>query len=300
MSLDGKGFSIPSSDDFYAQRQTQAEDGALIGVVRSVTATLVSSTARPVIDVTPIPASTNEMGAFETALDSLAHAYRGLELFQLVTYDAGACSAKNAGCVRERGLHYLFGLTQSQPTLLQEAKRWLGQPEAHTADAASEDLERGRRVVRRLFIGRVTVELDGWEHLRTVLRLQTQTFDPSGKLLRTDERYLISSLPSLRLTAEHWLLVIRRHWGVETAHQILDTAFAEDAHPWIEAHPRAALVVALLRRIAYTILTLFRSVTQRSDERRLVPWKTLMTEVFFALATTTENDLCLPPPTPRC
>ncbi len=38
--------------------------------------------------------------------------------------------------------------------------------------------------------------------------------------------------------------------GVETAHQILDTAFAEDDHPWIESHPRAALVVAILRRVS--------------------------------------------------
>jgi hypothetical protein len=98
-------------------------------------------------------------------------------------------------------------------------------------------------------------------------------------------------LPSVRLTPQHWLLVIRRHWGVETSHQILDTAFAEDDHSWIEANPRAALVVALLRRIAYTLLALFRSVTQRSDARRAVPWKTLMSEIFFALVTTTEREL---------
>jgi len=84
--------------------------------------------------------------------------------------------------------------------------------------------------------------------------------------------------PSIRLTADHWLLVARRHWGVETSHQILDNAFEEDDHPWIEACPRAALVVAILRRIAYTMLALFRSVTQRSDERRATPWETLMTD----------------------
>jgi hypothetical protein len=296
VALDGKGFSIPSSDDFYAQRQTQVEGGALVGVVRTLTATLVSSAARPIIDVTPIPASTNEMGGFEVALDSLCQAYRGLELFQLVTYDAGACSAKNASSVRERGVHYLFGLTLAQPTLLEEAKRWLGPLEADAAHAITEDCERGQRIIRRLFIGTVTAELDGWRHLRTVLRVQTQTFNARGKLLRTDERYLISSLPSVRLSAEHWLLVIRRHWGVETAHQILDTAFTEDAHPWIEAHPRAALVVAILRRIAYTILALFRSVTQRSDERRAVPWRTLMTDMLFALVSTSGHELRTPLP----
>ncbi len=67
VSLDGKAFSIPAADDWYAQRQTSSEDGPLIGVVRSVTATLTSHPARPVIDVFPIPAPTNEMGVFEAA-----------------------------------------------------------------------------------------------------------------------------------------------------------------------------------------------------------------------------------------
>ena len=227
---------------------------------------------------------------FELALDSLCCAYRGLELFKLVTYDAGACSAHNATLIRARDLHYLFGLTAGQPTLLQEAKRWLGPTEAAEADAVSEDFDRGRRVVRRLFIGQVTVLLDGWEHLRTVLRIQTETLEGAAEP-RVDQRYLISSMPSVRLTADHWLLVARRHWGVETSHQILDIAFEEDDHPWIEACPRAALVVAILRRIAYTMLALFRSVTQRSDERRATPWKTLMTDLFVALISTTEHDL---------
>jgi len=232
------------------------------------------------------------MGIFEQALQSLCAAYKGSDLFQLVTYDAGACSAHNATLVREHDLHYLLGLTAAQPTLFEEAKLWLGSQKAEEANASSRDFERGTMIVRRLFIGEVTVDHDGWPHLRTVLRVQTDVFDArTGEQQSSDERYLISSLPSLRLTPQHWLLVIRRHWGVETSHQILDTAFAEDDHPWIEANPRAALVVALLRRIAYTLLALFRSVTQRTDERRAVPWKTLMSELAFALVTTTDDEL---------
>jgi hypothetical protein len=73
-----------------------------------------------------------------------------------------------------------------------------------------------------------------------------------------------------------WDLAIRAHWGVETTHQILDVALREDEHPWIESEPRAALVVAVIRRIVYTMLALFRSVTQRSDEKRAVPWRSLL------------------------
>ena len=200
-SLDGKAFSIPASDDWYAQRQTGGDDGPLVGVVRTVTATLISHPARPILDLYPIAAPTNEMGAFEPALAALCNAYSGL--FELVCYDAGACSAKNAERVRERGLHYLFALTAAQPTLLEEAKRWLGSRTAAEADATSEDLERGQVVTRRLYLGGAVAGPDGWQSLRTVLRVETEIRDQSGKLISHDGRYLISSMPECRLTKEH-------------------------------------------------------------------------------------------------
>jgi hypothetical protein len=51
---------------------------------------------------------------------------------------------------------------------------------------------------------------------------------------------------------------------------------SEDDHPWFEAGedaPQGAVVVMLLRRIAHNFLALFRSLTQRSDEKRQTPWK---------------------------
>ena len=75
-------------------------------------------------------------------------------------------------------------------------------------------------------------------------------------------------------------------WGVENSHQILDTALEEDDHRWLEASPRAALVVAILRPIAYTMRALFRSVTQRSDERQAAPWDTFVTDLGVALLST--------------
>ena len=68
--------------------------------------------------------------------------------------------------------------------------------------------------------------------------------------------------------------------------------FEEDDHPWIEACPRAALVVAILRRIAYTMLALFSAVTQRCA----TPWQTLMTDLFVAFISTTELELQDPKP----
>lgn len=294
VSFDGKGTAVPSADDWYAQRQT-SEEGRLVGVVRTITVTLTSSAARACLDVTPIPAFTNEMGAFQTALRNLVAAYDGLDLFRLLTYDAGALSLDNADAVRAVGLHYLFGLKGTQPTLFTEAQRLLGALAAKHAVAQSSDLDHGHTVVRRLYISEAMTGFGDWEHLRSVLRVEIETLDERGRSIAHEDRYFISSLPLSRLNPEQWLLVVRRHWGVETTHQILDTAFEEDDHPWIESNPRATAVVFVLRRIAYTLLALWRHVTLRSGAQRNRPWLELMHELYVTLLQTSSEDLAPAP-----
>ena len=291
VALDGKDTVVPACDDFFAQRQTAGDDAPLAGAVRTVTATLVSVGARPVIDVTSIPASTNEMGVFERALDALMATYSRGDLFRLVTYDAGACSKDNAEAVRKHGLHYLFGLKASQPTLYSEAELWLGARQPEQAEATTSDIDGAETVVRRLYIGDATAAPEGWDHLRTVLRVEMETLDAHGRRTKHDNRYFISSLPRSRLTDDQWLLLVRRHWGVETSHQILDVAFEEDDHPWIEQNPRATVVVMVLRRIAYTLLALWRGVTLRSDEQRHRPWRKVMRGIELAVIQATAEQL---------
>jgi predicted transposase YbfD/YdcC len=133
---------------------------------------------------------------------------------------------------------------------------------------------------------------DGWDHLRTVLRVSSEKLNAQGQRIHYENRYFLCSLPASRLTADQWLKVVRLHWGVENGcHWTLDMAFEEDDHPWIEADPKGALAVVLLRRIAYTLLSLFRSVTQRSEERRKTPWKDLMRDLYVALVSATAEQL---------
>jgi hypothetical protein len=293
-SLDGKYFAISACDDGYAQRQTKEEGQPLVGLVRTITTTLTSNSARPCIDVTPLPASTNEMGWFQFALDHLVAAYGHLDLFRMVTYDAGVCSLANADAVRKHKLHYLFGLKGTQPTLLQGAQLWLGVLPAEQAVAQTVDRVGDTIVVRRIYLGEATDAPEGWDHLRTVVRIESETLNLRGAKLKYENRYYISSLSRDRLTPEQWMRIIRGHWGVETTHQVLDVALLEDDHPWIESNPRAAYALAVLRRIAYTMLALFRGVTQRSEVRRAVPWKHLLDDIRLTLATlTTEHVLNL-------
>lgn len=301
VALDGKATALPSCDDEYAQRQSQDEGGP-IGVVRTTTCTLISSPAMPCIDAIPIPAATNEMGQFEASVRSLVNAYDGIDLFRMITYDAGACSEHNARVVRcELGLHYLLGLKGTQPTLLTEAQRLLASLPWHQAVASSEDVIGGPlTVVRNLYLTEEMAGFGDWEHLRTVLRVESETLDSRGRRLAYENRYFVASLPASRLTAAQWLLVVRLHWGVENnCHHTLDDAFEEDERPWIKSDPRGMVVVALLRRIAYNLLTLFRSVTQRSDERRATPWRDLLRWFYNAIISATDADLSELRPRPR-
>ncbi len=86
------------------------------------------------------------------------------------------------------------------------------------------------------------------------------------------------------------ILLVRSHWGVESSHHTLDTTFAEGDRPWIEADPQGMLAVLLLRRIAYTVLALFRAAS-RSDEGRAIRWRGLLTRVRDTLVAATEDQL---------
>jgi hypothetical protein len=289
-TMDGKGTALPSCDDCYAQRQTA--EGPLVGVLRTTTAALVSSRAKPCLDASPIPARTNEMGHFATALDELWAAYGSLGLFRLVTYDSGACSRANAEHVRSKGLDYFFALKGTQPTLEAEATRLLAARPVSHADASSEEVRNGHVVARRVYLTEEMARYDDWDHLRTVLRVESETRDAKGHRIAHDERYFLASLERRELRDAQWLAVARLHWGVENnVHNTLDTVFMEDEHPWIKADPKGALVVALLRRLALNLLVLFRSVTLRSEDRRAVPWADLIRAVWLALVRTVAEDL---------
>jgi hypothetical protein len=288
--LDGKSTAISGCDDHYAQRQSQGD--GFTSLLRTVTCTLVSAAAKPCIDAVPIPASTNEMGHFATALREVVRAYAPLGLFRLVSYDAGACSLENANLVRGLQLHYLFGLKGTQPTLLGEAKRLLEPQPSTAADAVSEDVVGANVVTRRAYITEEMADFGGWGHLRTVLRIESETRSRDGTLGAHENRYFLSSLSRDALDDAQWLRVVRLHWGVENnCHNTFDTVFVEDDKPWIEDCPQGALAVLLLRRIAYNLLALFRSVTQRSEERRHIPWADLLRGVHNMLVAITQAQL---------
>jgi predicted transposase YbfD/YdcC len=130
-----------------------------------------------------------------------------------------------------------------------------------------------------------------WSHTRTFLRIESVA-RRGGEVVAREVRHWNSSLGHDVLTPAQWLEALRSHWGVENNnHHTLDTAFAEDDRPWITGDARGTLAVLVLRRMAYTLLTLFRSVSQRSDERRGMPWRQLLSWVRDTLVGVTDDEV---------
>ena len=296
VALDGKVTALPTLNHPLVQNQ-YPEVGLPYGLVRTVTCALVSAAGRPCIDAIPIPAETNEMGYFQAAFAIVAETYGAL--FQVVTYDAGALSEANGTAVVKAGKDYVFRLKGEQRTMFKLASELLDPADAV---ARTEDvLDKQTTVTRTLTLLSVEPhwsygegkgpDESVWRHARTFLRVESVKLR-AGEMVENEVRLYVSSRARELLTPDEWLRTVRSHWGVENQnHHTLDTAFAEDDRPWIEADADGMLAVLLLRRIAYTLLALFRAVTLRADDSRAMRWRVLLRWVRDALVAATEEHL---------
>lgn len=172
--------------------------------------------------------------------------------------------------------------------VMQEAKRLLGSIPVTLAKAHTEDvLGNNTSVHRYLFTCAVLGKtFFGWPQVKTILRVHSETVK-NGQLVSCEDRYFICSLKLTELPLPQWLSLVRHHWAVENnCHWTLDAIFNEDKQPWIEADPRGVVVAMLLRRIAYNLLALFRSVSLKSEAKRTMPWRQLLRWVYDTLKRT--------------
>lgn len=305
VALDGKVTALPCINQQFVQTNYDAFNRPY-GLVRTVTAALVSAPGRPCIDAIPMPAATNEMGYFQAAFASVVDTYGGL--FDVVTYDAGALSEANGAAVVKANKDYVFRLKGEQRTMYKLADEMLDPAEAveRTVDVL-DNRTTETRTLTLLAIDPNWSYGQGkgpdetvWTHARTFLRIDSEKIR-DGVVVESETPMSVSSMSPERLTPKQWMHLVRAHWGVENNnHHTLDTAFAEDDRPWIEADANGMLAVLILRRIAYTLLALFRAVTLRSGEHRTMPWRDLMNWLSVALVAATieqtmnlrRRDLC--------
>lgn len=282
VSLDGKKTCTRIGDDGeFAQAVSDYEGEVPKFSVATITACLTSSAAKVCLDAIPMPGKTNENGFFIDVLKSLLNAYGNL--FKMVTYDAGANCKDNADFVVQEGLFYLFAIKGEQPTLFEQAKKLLAPLAPNLALATTDEVLSGKRVIRRIWATTKMAGFHSWSHLETVLRVESEVLNLRTRKLEIHSRYFVTNAKLTALSSPQWLSVIRGHWSVENnCHNTFDKIFQEDKRPFI-LEPRGMLVIMILRRIAYNLLSLFRSVTQRSDIKRTVPWKSLLGSVLSML-----------------
>ena len=290
VAIDGKWVATSMEDPKLTQSHARS-DGSPYGLLRTITSCLVSSTAKVCIDARPLSPKTNEAGAFKQAIKDLIRAY-GRSLFEVITYDAGGYSESNARFINDLGLGYVFGLKDSRRYMLRSAIYLLERLTAQEAIAESRDYVAGNLIIRQMWMTNKMRAYWDWPHLKHVLCVRSQTIDPeNGSIKRSEDRYFVTNIHEGRFTKSQWLELIRRHWNVENnCHNIWDRIYREDDRVWIR-EPRGMLAVQLLRRFAYNMMALFRSVTQRSAKKRAVPWKTLMREIYKALITANKTNL---------
>jgi predicted transposase YbfD/YdcC len=245
------------------------------GEVRLMSVMLVSCQAPVFLDCVPVRGETNEMGMFAEVFGALTRDWAGKGLFELVSVDAGMTSRANADLVVGSKLHYLMAVKDTQPEIQRELKRQLGEGNETGYDRHFVERARGETVHYYLWRTRDIAGWNDWEHLRQGIRIRRHVIHP-GKDDTVEDRYFVSSLPWERLDATQWAQTIRLHWRIENdGHKTLDVTFEEGKHPWTR-NPHGRVVVALLRRIAYNHVSLFRNVYLRAEKNRESPWKDLL------------------------
>jgi len=262
------------------------------GEVRTISESLVTSRATFCLDCMPVRRETNEMGMFPEVLAAILADWGGTSLAELIATDAGSASLKNASLVNAAFRGYLMVLNDSQPELLREAERQLGSLGVDKAEATWEQRYRGNTVVYRLWRTTEMTGWNGWEHLRQVIRLERRVVsdDPNEEDI-VGTRYFLTNVAVGRLSADQWIKVIRRRWGVENGtHWTLDAIMEEDDHPWTR-DPNGMVVVQMHRRMALNILALFRGVHLRSADNRLLPWADFSEDFLEVMKCATAEDL---------
>lgn len=175
----------------------------------------------------------------------------------VVTIDATGCQTNIADKIVKRGADYVLALKGNQQSLADEIENYFTQAEVINFKGvefdgiSSKETNHGRIEKREVY---VTEDIEWlpqkfkWQNLKIIIIVIGERELP-GKGISIEKRYYISSLPANGLRIAN---IIRKHWGIESIHWILDVAFRED-----EQNANAGNIaenMSLIRRIALNLI----------------------------------------------
>lgn len=198
-----------------------------------------------------VPDKTNEIGAAPDLLLTLVLEGR------VVTADALLTQREVARTTLASEGDYLLMVKDNQPTLQAEVLEALAPAAAGLGPVgtACTVAQHGDRIeCRRLTAAAAIATYSDWPGVQQALRLERRTLHKgTGRLLRAETAYAVTSLPPDRATPAQLLALWQGHWAVENQlHYIRDVVFDEDRATAHANH--APQVMAAFRNAAIGVI----------------------------------------------
>ncbi len=290
VALDGKCIGKLNKFGHPDIQKVCPKKGVPYGLARVHVAYLVSSEAAVCIDLRPIPGDTNEVGAVPSFTREFLETYKRTSLFEAIINDAGNASLEHATLINDYSLGYIFAVKKNCGDIYSEATRVLANLGESQAEKTVSYSYRGNLVTQRIW--RVTIQGHlKWTHARQLVRVE-RTVTREDKLVSLGNRFFVTNLVPGRLSGRGWLEAIRRYWRLENeGNWTHDVVWKEDAKrtPWI-TEPGAVYALAMLRSIAFNVVSILRSQTRRSWDFGKPEWlevtraiKAVLSNPAFAL-----------------
>jgi len=207
--------------DGKAMRGT-SKKGEPHSALQILTAYLVESGV--VLGQASIHEKTNEIPVFQEMLENIDVAGK------IITADSMHCQHKTCEKIIDGGGGYVLGLKGNQGTLKDDVELFFNDP-VNSGDvqtySAPVEKNGGRLEKRKVSVCNDTTWLSAnneWKGLKSVIMVERTTTSSSNGT-SSETSYYISSLDK---KAAEFLDIIRKHWGIESMHWLLDVVWEED------------------------------------------------------------------------
>lgn len=191
----------------------------------------------------------------------------------IVTIDAMGTQKEIAQQIIKQGGDYILALKGNQGKLFEDTEMFLN--DAINTDflyleydyAKDVDAGHGRIETRECWVFRPQDyknnfrTISEWKNLESIIMIKSTRETKSKKT--TETRFYISSCAC---DAEHLMLAIRKHWGIESMHWILDVTFREDDSRIRKGD--APENMAILRQIALNTLNKYTNIKDSMPGKR--------------------------------
>lgn len=270
VAIDGKSVWTSTWKSIEGAKEAVGENGVVVSSLAMLNAALVSSSARPCLDLQLIREKSGESPAFREMVRRVADSF--FTLFDVVTGDAGLMCRENVLVLRGLKKHFVLAVKGNQQKLFEYASNAFAKS-GSPARLTTTERRNGATITRTLHTLVVNdIEELGIYDAQELWRVEQVTVSDAGER-SSETRFFISSLLPKQLTPSEKLGLVRLHWGIENnRHWTMDAIFDEDDRQPCQLSRRSVEAGCWLRALAYNVVATLRSEAGPKD-RRAQPWR---------------------------